>query len=360
MKNFIFISLFFIGFIACSDTNIENSESDKIVPSSVLPSATGAVDDVMFVFGNNQLTDANKAMINDLFLDSYDLLPQVENRFNLSKIKYEQLNDILYRFRNTAFVSSIDAQDNMGVFVRQLLTEEEIAQAEAGEKNIFYKRNIWSKPQMIMIVAAQTKEDIAPLLTEKADFMMDVISYANIGAYKDLAYIKGVNEALNNQFAEYHDLKFDIPADYVIVENEGSFLWLRKDDEKNVYNIFFDVEYYNGTPAVQNLGIEKRNSLGGYVQSSIEEAYMITDTTLGTIEERVENDFGWEIYQNRGLWRMENDFFGGPFINQYIIDQENNRAIYIEGFLFGPDEKKKRNKMRQFEAIFSTLEPSND
>lgn len=57
----------------------------------------------------------------------------------------------------------------------------------------------------------------------------------------------------------------------------------------------------------------------------------------------------------RGLWRMENDFMGGPFVNLSVLDISNNRVIMLDGFVYAP-RFDKRNYLRQVEAIIYSLE----
>jgi hypothetical protein len=53
----------------------------------------------------------------------------------------------------------------------------------------------------------------------------------------------------------------------------------------------------------------------------------------------------------RGLWKVLNGgAMGGPFYSHTRLDEINQRVITIEGFVFAPGVKK-RNPMRQLEAI---------
>lgn len=45
--------------------------------------------------------------------------------------------------------------------------------------------------------------------------------------------------------------------------------------------------------------------------------------------------------------------YGGPFVLNVILDQENNRVLYMMGYIYAPDDKK-RNMLRQVEAILFT------
>ena len=65
-------------------------------------------------------------------------------------------------------------------------------------------------------------------------------------------------------------------------------------------------------------------------------------------EIRVNKSYCAEV---RGLWKMKNGgAMGGPFVSHTRLDEINHRMITIEGFVFAPGTKK-RNPMRQLEAI---------
>ena len=60
----------------------------------------------------------------------------------------------------------------------------------------------------------------------------------------------------------------------------------------------------------------------------------------------------------RGLWKIENDFMGGPFVNLSIIDLLKKRVICLDGFVYAPS-KNKRNLLRQMEAMIYSVEFTN-
>ena len=65
----------------------------------------------------------------------------------------------------------------------------------------------------------------------------------------------------------------------------------------------------------------------------------------------VKGDYAFEA---RGLWCMENDMMGGPFVSHARVDRPNGRVVVVEAFVYAP-EKKKRDLMRQLEASLYTL-----
>ena len=67
-----------------------------------------------------------------------------------------------------------------------------------------------------------------------------------------------------------------------------------------------------------------------------------------------------DIIELRNLWKIENDFMGGPFVSFSIVDEEENKVINIDGFVFAP-QFDKRDYLRQVEAILNSIQkPVNE
>ncbi|MBR5235704.1 MAG: DUF4837 family protein, partial [Bacteroidaceae bacterium] len=57
----------------------------------------------------------------------------------------------------------------------------------------------------------------------------------------------------------------------------------------------------------------------------------------------------------RGLWRVQGDRMGGPFVSHSRVDEVNGRVIVAEAFVYAP-ESLKRDLMRRMEAALYTLQ----
>ena len=69
---------------------------------------------------------------------------------------------------------------------------------------------------------------------------------------------------------------------------------------------------------------------------------------------------GFYAIETRGLWKiMDGEAMGGPFVCLTRLDQVNGRVVTAEAFLYAPGQKK-RNAMRQLEAILYSLEMPNE
>ena len=70
-----------------------------------------------------------------------------------------------------------------------------------------------------------------------------------------------------------------------------------------------------------------------------------------------ENEQATEI---RGLWKiLDGESMGGPYVSHTRLDQVNGRIVTAEAFLYAAGQKK-RNALRQAEAILYTLQLPQD
>lgn len=346
LKHFLIFLLTIITFISCNEQTNSSNTSGK----QALPSSTGGVDEIMFVYPDHFENESFDKLIDDNFNELFKMLPQATPRFKISTVKVSQMNSLLYRFRNTIFITTFDGKDPIVNLAKEALTSDELA----SKKTLYFKRNVWAKNQLITFLIADDLKSLVETVQNYAGNIKSVISDSELTAYKSLAYINGVNTKIKEQLEKAYGFSLDIPVHYKVADNEKNFVSFRTDTEKSTIFMFFDVKKYSDLPEDVNKGIEWRNDKGSYVSSNLENTFMVTDTTLGFFTTRKEKD-NYIIYETRGLWTMENDFMGGPFINQYIIDTENNQTILLDGFVFGPSDKNKLKLIRQFEAIFSTF-----
>lgn len=56
----------------------------------------------------------------------------------------------------------------------------------------------------------------------------------------------------------------------------------------------------------------------------------------------------------RGLWKIENDFMGGPFVSLTVYDEARARLVTVEGYVYAPYFDK-REYIREVEAVVRSL-----
>jgi hypothetical protein len=56
----------------------------------------------------------------------------------------------------------------------------------------------------------------------------------------------------------------------------------------------------------------------------------------------------------RGIWKVHNDFMGGPFVSYTFVNPNNNKIITLYGYVYKPNTEK-RDLLRQVETILYSV-----
>ena len=115
----------------------------------------------------------------------------------------------------------------------------------------------------------------------------------------------------------------------------------------------YSLPYTDKNSFTREFFLHKRDSvLAINVPGEKENMYMTTDWDFTEVKDI--NLQGTYALEARGLWKIENDFMGGPFVSHMRLDEVNNRLIFSEVFVYAPS-KLKRNLMRSIEASLYTV-----
>jgi hypothetical protein len=120
----------------------------------------------------------------------------------------------------------------------------------------------------------------------------------------------------------------------------------------------YSYPYDSDSTFTKNYQLEKRNLITkSYIPGPTPGSYMTTETELPQ-DFNVLTFNGNYASEMRGLWRLEGDFMGGPFISLSVLDASRRRIITIEGNVYAP-KNDKRNYLRQLEAMIYSMEFPN-
>ena len=92
-----------------------------------------------------------------------------------------------------------------------------------------------------------------------------------------------------------------------------------------------------------------------YIPGPLVCSYMATETEFVPPLVRPVKDYpaGYTV-EMRGMWRVVNDFMGGPFVSYTFANPRSGQLVTVEGYYYEPNQKK-RNQMLQLEAIAYSL-----
>ncbi len=316
-------------FLSCENANKEPKQTNR---SFLVPMSSGNPYEVMVV-ADDSIWEGYAGRALDVVLNKpLKGLPQEESTFHVSRITPDNYDRITNLFRNIIIFK-------IG--------------REYSEPRFRLLRDEFSSPQMIMTIQGPSVSEVSTFITEQTDFIIKFFS----------------DEEINRAAREFHDehnikfakkvkdmfgCDFYIPVDINKMKIGDNFIWASNDALTGIQNIVI-YSYPYATEKVFRRGVYialrdsfmKANIPGGKPNQ-----YMATDKNHVDVKNiTVRGEFAQEA---RGLWHMENDAMGGPFVAHSMIDTINNKVIVVEGFVYAPD-KMKRTMIRRLEAALYTL-----
>jgi len=129
-------------------------------------------------------------------------------------------------------------------------------------------------------------------------------------------------------------------------------LWMKRDTKNELSNIFaYSLPYTSKEQFKKQNIIDLINDIGKkYISSTIEDSYLVindVDLPVFSTDMKINGSYAIEL---RGIWEMENDFMGGPFISYLIHNEKDGRLVLLNGFVYAPSEAK-RNYMQEIAVV---------
>lgn len=318
-----------VGTSCWKKTTSKNLSSDI---NKVLSSNTGSVSELVLVISDELWSGKTGEIISDVLQENIKAIPQYEVLFDIYNIEVKDFSSIYKTHKNILWVSS-------------------------SEKEAFERIDqMWSKDQLYIRLSNSTEEALINNLKEHIytirSWFVDKDQQRRLKRLKTSA-----DKEMQKQLQRSYGLSITIPKGYQIASSEDNFIWLRKDNPKvNVAsNIWIHSEAYHGPEQFnkKNL-IALRDSIGKtHVEGSRPQSFMATEMLYDPDYKLIKKE-PYTI-ETKGLWTMINDFLGGSYTAYAILDEEKQRIIYAEGFIYCPGERK-RAHIFELEAILSGLE----
>ncbi len=297
--------------------------------SDVWLTAIGKESEVLVVCRNEVIEAVTaKAVLAELSSD-YPALPQQETLFDVTCINESDFSEL---FRRHKAILKIEP------------TSE--------ETKMYVKRNQFANQQVILLLKINENQLNDPhaghqLGLAAADFFIKEDRKNRIEKLKN-AYSKINSEAVIRSTG----LKLTVPEDFFIAKEEKNFIWLRRETSNTssailIYKIpvMPDLNPVALRDSVTKIHIPGPSD-GSFMKVNKElEPVVFSDSLLNQ-----------PAIVTRGIWKVENDFMGGPFVNFCIPDPARNRIICMDAFVYAP-KFDKREYLNKLIAIIYSAEP---
>jgi len=303
--------------------------------TSLLPTITGKPGEVVIVVDDNVWNTVVGDSLKAIFTQIYPSLPQDEPIFTVTHIPHIAFNNIFKTHRNLLFVNMKNeiSKDSIGIFIKQ---------------------NVWAQEQLVINCQFADVNMAANLIGANKKKIIDLINTKE--RYRiQKAYQYNVDEKLEKLIKDKFQLNIIIPISYNLNKNTEDFIWISRETVETSQGIFIYTYPYDDTSDFSlEYVIKQRNSfLKRYIPGAVPNSWMTTEMRTGLKIKKFL--YGKKYYSEvRGLWRVENDFMGGPFLSLTTTMPDNKNLITVEGYVYAP-KYEKREYIRQLEAILYSI-----
>lgn len=305
---------------------------------SVMRNATGFPYEIVVTMNKADWDgSAGKAIKSELTSDVPGL-PQSEPAFKITYAMPDHFDGLLTYVRNILIVK-VD---------KSLYTKVSLSQ----------ERDRWAKNQVVLTLTSPTTEDIVNYINENPRTIVEFFNRAELE--RTVARLKKehsmiVKDLVKNRF----DVSLNAPSDMTYFRDTTGFVWASNNAKTGRSDIVvYDFPYTDANTFTKEYLIAKRDSVMKInMPGTFPGSYMTTDSAHVTYTPT--NINGEYVGVLRGLWQMQGDMMGGPFVSHARLDKENNRVVVVEGFVFAP-ETDKRNFIRRTESALHTFRLSNE
>ena len=297
--------------------------------------ATGVFFDIVVVANPTTWNNTAGVLINDELTASVPGLPQDEAFMRVTYVPTHEFKGMLTYVRNILIVT-----------VDETLYTKVSARSE---------RDRWTIGQVVVRINTPSESLLVDYLKENEGLLVNYFAKAEMTRMAD-ALQKSYNiqamEKLNTQFnikmnvmSEINKFNKDIP----------DFFWASNNANSGRMDmVVYTFPYTDPNTFTKEYMISMRNSiLGANIPGSFPNSYMSTNAMMTTYTPI--NLYGKYCGELRGLWEMEGDMMGGPFVSFARLDEVNNRVVVAEGFVYAPELNSKKNLVRRLEASLHTL-----
>ncbi|WP_158859194.1 DUF4837 family protein [Lunatibacter salilacus] len=350
-------------FIICVPLFLFNSceEAGSSSSKTNLPKARGALGEIILVIDSAMYAGPVGEMVKEVFQEDIKGIIREEPLFNIKKVDPRSLTRILKMATNMIYVTTFDDTGAGSRAINSQFTEASKKMAlEDPSLYMLRSKDEFAVGQEVLYLFGNNKEElISNLRRNKAGIQSLFISRERerIG----VALFSRKNSAATIMGREKMGIEINLPASYQFVQDDDDFMWFRqptpRTSKPDISLFFYQTEYSDESQVFPENLIALRNDITkprifgdpdkplSYIVTETIEPPVFTTTT-------VDGNYAMEM---RGAWKTNNLSMGGSFLSYAVVDAENGKLYYMEGFVYYPNEAH-RSSIREIETILLATE----
>lgn len=325
----------FLGYFIAAVAVFTMAISCKSSGKKVLPTISGQAGEVLVIIDQDLWEGSVGIALRDTLLSDCAFLPQKEALFKVVNIIPSNFTQIFKVHRN----------------IIQVKVNGEYTSAA-----VTYHKDVWAAPQSVIDVTAPDKKSAEEVIRTNYSTIVAFLEQSEIDRvvsnakkYEDKAVAPVVENMIGGSP--------HFPKGYQLKKITDDFIWITCDTQFTMQSVMI-YKY----PVVKDRNMLSESDLlemnckvlKDNVPGMFENSYMIPN-----LEIRPEVTYfkykGRGIAEIRGLWDMENDYMGGPFVAHAFYNQDGSEVIVMEAVVYAPKHDK-RQYLRQVEGILYSFE----
>ncbi|MBR6285823.1 MAG: DUF4837 family protein [Bacteroidaceae bacterium] len=299
---------------------------------SSLPSSNGRPYHVLVVVPDGQQHSLLALTLRKLLTQTEKSLPQPEPMFAVTTITESAFSEAFRKYRNIVLVN--------------------VSPDEFTATKLHVATDVASAPQLVVELQSPSMEDCHQYVADNSPKLLNLLLRSELSVAT-----RAMNSEGTNRFASMLRSRFSVamrlPKEIDAVRDDKAALWLSS-NRLNTMNIcVYSYPYYSERVfCTDSFLVRRQNALSQAIRGYHDGSRM--SVVNGSVHGRNTSLQGRYAYRVSGLWQMEGEPMGGPFVSYSTVDTLRNRVIVVEGFVFAPD-REKLPLVRRLEASVGTL-----
>jgi hypothetical protein len=219
-------------------------------------------------------------------------------------------------------------------------------------------KNKYSRGQVYMVAKGMSDQAVVEAIGARGPEMVSLLHAMEVDRFADVVAL-APNEVIEREMLEKWGIQGLWPRDASLANQSDEFTWIDRQmtrmkggDNHDVQQGFFihSEPYVSQDQLSLTHVLDRRDELTQrYVPGPTKGSYMTTERRFVPTYEEIQFQ-GMFALEVRGLWKIENDFMGGPFYSLTLVDTDNARLLTVEGYAYAPYFNK-RPYIREVEGL---------
>ena len=298
-------------------------------------SSSGKTQEVLLAANKGLYTGATKALLDSIFLQPQEGLPQPEARFSMVNVPVSSLeNTQMFQMHRNIILCDVK---------------------EGNPDKLYIHHDHWAEPQVFVDIAASSEESLQALLRKHADRIVEEIFKAEYRRMES-AFYKDRNVELMHQIEDTFGFSLTVGKEFRMANQSDGFAWIMKRTKDFDLNVLVHVEPYREQSQFEPEKIYNRldTTMRRNVPTQAEDSYMGTERRVELTSRVVEFEGVQYAVETRGLWRSFGDFMGGPFVSYTLLSPDGKQLVELIGFVYCP-RFDKRDYLMQVDGICRSI-----